>query len=85
MKINARFKIELIALSYFFAISFFVFSISGAFFLFIFTQFLRWVIAGSPYAWPKSNELMLYAKAVLILTLVTTIPLWYSEKKQSGR
>jgi len=38
------------------------------------------VFINSTYEWPELTEIVKYIKAVAMLTLVTALPLWYSEK-----
>lgn len=82
---RSKLKKELMALSYFVLLSGVVYLFAGAFFLLIFVPFLRWFFINSTYEWPELTEIVKYIKAVAMLTLVTALPLWYSEKRQSGR
>ena len=54
----------------------------GAFFLFAYVPFLRWLKADIAYTLPSLSDVYLYAKTAGLLAIISSIGLWVHQKFQ---
>lgn len=70
---------------YIFLLFFTVYFLAFVFILLLYIPFLRWIKTDAVYALPGISELYLYGKAVGVLTLISSIGLWFYQKILSRR
>lgn len=78
-------KRDIGAFIYIFLLLFIVYFLVFLFISLMYVPFVRWLQTNAAYSLPTIPELIRYGKAVLALTVISSIGLWCYQKMQSRR